>query len=232
MGIYMDYWLIAFVSFVSFDSGHFASTPFLEHLWGSSAKFKALHVAVAWWISIGLDRRIWPGAWLQDCLLKDRDYLKYCKTDVLEKKGFTRSPRDMERERVCTSFGWCFSCDIFHALVYHFICGDACWRFLSEDAKISTAPAQGNVAKGLHDTWDVWGTLFSQSTNHDIRSMLTNQTTKTTYFDFRTFDHFFAGLTLVESRAGRKLGDATNPLPLAANLLDANEVTPPIHCWW
>ena len=32
MGIYMDYWLIAFVSFVSFVSGHFASTPFLEHL--------------------------------------------------------------------------------------------------------------------------------------------------------------------------------------------------------
>lgn len=32
----------------------------------------------------------------QDCLLKDQDYLKYCKADVLEKKGFTRSIKALE----------------------------------------------------------------------------------------------------------------------------------------
>ena len=46
----------------------------------------------------------------QACLLKDHDYLQYCKADVLEKKGFPRTQtkfgireRDRARETVDTA---------------------------------------------------------------------------------------------------------------------------------
>ena len=35
-----------------------------------------------------------PDTPLQACLLKDHDYLKFCKADVLAKKGFPRSLSD------------------------------------------------------------------------------------------------------------------------------------------
>lgn len=67
----------------------------------SSFDVSILQVLWCWW-------SYWSYQVFQACLLKDHDYLQYCKADVLEKKGFPRTQtkfgireRERQSERDC-----------------------------------------------------------------------------------------------------------------------------------